>query len=93
MNQQRHLFDTTETVSRVLSTGSTVRIKLEPLGDGHVKILEYYRKARNSDRFVRERAEEGYIVEFSQLGLEPSYEELFGRIHLEPPKERALMKR
>jgi hypothetical protein len=78
MKPQPHLFDKTETVTRVLSTGSTVTLTLEPLGEGQVRILTYYRKPARGDRFVRAPGEEGQVVAFEKLGLELSYETLFG---------------
>jgi hypothetical protein len=69
--------DNTETVTRILSTGSTVTLTLEPLGQGQVKILSYHRKPPRGERFVRAPGEEGQVVAFEKLGFELSYETLF----------------
>jgi hypothetical protein len=81
MKSQPQTSDNTETVTRVLSTGSTITLTLEPLGEGQVRILTYYRKPARGDRFVRTPAEEGHVVAFEKLGLELSYETLFGKSH------------
>jgi hypothetical protein len=78
MKPQPQMSDNTETVTRVLSTGSTVTLTLEPLGEGQVRIVTYYRKPARGDRFVRAPGEEGQVVAFEKLGLELSYETLFG---------------
>jgi hypothetical protein len=44
-----------------------------------VRILTYYRKPARGDRFVRAPGEEGHVVAFDKLGLELSYETLFGK--------------
>ncbi len=43
---QDTLFDATRVVQRLLKNGTSIRMKLEPLGEGRVKILEYSRKAQ-----------------------------------------------
>ena len=64
-------------VERVTSVGSTVKLKLEPLGKHKVKILEYHRKHKGKEVFKRIKSEEGAVVPFEQLGLAESYEGLF----------------
>lgn len=68
-------------VERVLPSGITVKLKLEPLGGGRVRIVEYHRRAKRGRRFVRGIDGEGHSVAFERLGLEQSYEALFGRTH------------
>ncbi|MCA9836368.1 MAG: hypothetical protein KC422_05615 [Trueperaceae bacterium] len=75
---QGHLFDKNVMVERTLSTGTVVRLKLEPLGDGRVKVLEYYRKGHLHDRFKRHSDEEGKVFQFAELGLLQTYDHLFG---------------
>ncbi len=75
--QQGHLFDKSILVERTLSTGSIVRLKLEPLEGQKVKVLEYYRKGFLSDRFKRHSEEEGKVFAFADLNLAQSYEALF----------------
>lgn len=73
---QDNLFDPSRTVERNLESGSAVRLRLEPLGDGRVRVLEYYRKAAGGWRRCRE--EEGRIVFYDRLKLPQDYAELFG---------------
>lgn len=61
----------------VESTGSTVRLLLEPLPDQHVRILEYHRLRRGEARYHRQKDEEGQVMPFRLLNLEQSFEELF----------------
>lgn len=75
---QGHLFDKSMMVERTLSTGSIVRLKLEPLGEAKVRVLEYYRKGFLHDRFKRCKEEEGKVFAFADLRLEQSYQSLFG---------------
>ena len=75
--KQPHLFDKSVVVEKVTSVGSTVKLKLEPLGENKVKILEYHRKAKGKESFKRIKSEEGGTVAFTQLGLTEGYEELF----------------
>ncbi len=75
--QQGHLFDKSIMVERTLSTGSIVRLKLEPLEGQKVKVLEYYRKGFLSDRFKRHSEEEGKVFAFGDLKLPQSFEALF----------------
>jgi hypothetical protein len=52
-------------------------MKLEPFPDGKVKVLEYYREAKDSGQFKRVKSEEGQIVAFEKLGLEQSFAAIF----------------
>ena len=65
------------TVERETSLGTTLRLKLEPLANQQVKILEYYRKPKGSDKFKRVRQEEKQIFAFDDLNLGQSFNELF----------------
>jgi hypothetical protein len=75
--KQIHLFDKSAVVERVTSMGSSIRMKLEPLSDGKVKVLEYYRKTKDSAQFKRVKSEEGQIVAFEKLGLKQSFTAIF----------------
>ena len=75
--KQPRLFDKSVMVEKVTSLGSTVRLKLEPLGEHKVKIVEYHRKHKGKEVFKRVKSEEGGVVPFAQLGLAGSYEALF----------------
>jgi len=55
----------------------TVRSELEPLGDGRVRIVRYFRRRRHAARFERVRAMEGRVVPFEQLHVGRSYGEVF----------------
>lgn len=76
------MFDKSVVTERTLSTGSIIRVKIEPVktttGQRQVRILEYYRKALHKDKFKRDRQQEGQIVRFEDLHLPESYEQLFG---------------
>lgn len=75
--QQGNLFDKSILVERTLSTGSILRLKLEPLENRQVKVLEYYRKGFLSDKFKRHKDEEGKVFGFAELNLNESFEALF----------------
>lgn len=76
---QNDLFSGTRLVERRLpDSGATVRIRLAPLADGRVRILEYYRRRRGEVRFKRANGEENRDVAYERLGLEADFEELFG---------------
>ena len=75
--KQVHLFDRSVVVERVTSLGSTVKLKLEPIEEHKVKILEYHRKTKGKESFKRVKAEEGVVLPFAQLNLSESYEDLF----------------
>ncbi len=66
------------TVERTLeSTGSTVRLTIEPLPERHVLIVEYRRRRKPEGRFERQRSEEGKAVPFELLNLDEEFETLF----------------
>ncbi len=73
---QDTLFDATRVVQRLLKNGSSIRMKLEPLGEGRVKILEYSRKAQGGV-WHRCPDEEGRVLPYEQLRLQQRYESLF----------------
>lgn len=66
---QQSLFDPSRTVERRLPSGATVRIRLEPLADGHVKVLEYLRRTHDGARWERRADEEGRTYPLDSLGL------------------------
>jgi hypothetical protein len=74
---QPSLFDPSRTVERRLASGATVRVKLEPLGDQHVRILEYRRRWHDAGRWERRSAEEGRVVPFAALGLGLPFDAIF----------------
>lgn len=77
-NQSRHPFDKSTYVERETSTGNVVRLKLEPVGDEQVKVLEYHRKQVGAREFKRVRSEEGVVYPFRSLNLDERFEDLFG---------------
>ena len=69
--------DLSSTIEKVTSMGTVIRLKLEPLANKQVKILEYSRKGKHSQSFKRVKAEEDKVIAFAQLNLEKSFEDLF----------------
>lgn len=61
----------------VETTGSTIRLLLEPLPNGQVLIVEYRRRRSDGGRFERQKGEEGKVVAFELLNLEEEFDELF----------------
>ena len=78
MQEQRHLFEKTTFVERSTALGTSIRLKLEPLAEQQVKILEYYRKAKGGSQFKRIKSEEGKVIAYAKLGFKEGFEELFG---------------
>jgi hypothetical protein len=62
----------------VASSGATLRLRLEPLGDGLVRLVEAERRAPGATGFKAMPGEVGRVVRFEQLGLETAYDGLFG---------------
>lgn len=63
-------------VERTLSNGTTLRLKIEPLPEGRVKVLEYHRRV-SGERWQRVREEEGRVLVYSQLNLAQPFDKLF----------------
>jgi len=75
---QDELFSSARWLERTTDLGVVVRIRLEPLGAGRVRIVRYERK-RPSDRdFVRREEEEGRVVPLSAVAPGRDYATLFG---------------
>jgi hypothetical protein len=70
--------------------GVTVRVRLEPLSRGRVRIVRYERRRDGEPRFVRRSEEEGRVVPLSAVAPGRDFAELFGRAGAEdaprPPK-------
>lgn len=76
---QPDLFSGTQVLERRLSgSGTVVRLRLRPLGDGRVRILEAARRSGAHGTFVAWPAEAGREVAFVRLGFGVSYDEVFG---------------
>ncbi len=74
---QDALFDRRRQLEHTLANGTCLKLVLEPLGEGRVRVLEYYRRPRNAERFKRSPQDEREYL-YRQLGLPLSYEALFG---------------
>lgn len=74
---QPSLFDPSRTVERRLASGATVRVTLEPLHDGRVRVVAYLRRSHDAARWERRAGEEGRTYPFDALGLGLLFEEIF----------------
>ncbi len=74
---QDALFSPGRVVRRVLGSGTVLELTLEPLPGGHVRVIEYRRK-RIGKRWVTDEHEAGRTYAWRQLGLEESFESVFG---------------
>jgi hypothetical protein len=74
---QPNLFDPSRTVERRLASGATVRVTLEPLRDGHVRVVAYLRRSHDAARWERRAAEEGRTYALDALGLGLPFEDIF----------------
>ena len=78
MLYQKNLFDNCVFVERALSSGSVVRLRLEPVGEAEVRVLEYHRQAAGQTRFKRISHEEGKVQSYASLNLSLAFEIVFG---------------
>lgn len=75
---QGDLFSGTQVVQRTLAhSGSRVRLRLAPLGDGRVRVVEAYRRVPGARGFEPWPEEAGRETDFARLHLGLTYEELF----------------
>jgi hypothetical protein len=58
--------------------GVTVRVRLEPLDRGRVRIVRYERRRAGERAFVRRREEEGRVVPLSAVAPGHDFATLFG---------------
>lgn len=77
MTFQDPLFSSQREVCRVLESGITLYLLLEPLPDERVQIIRYERQRSGKSR-ERDKAEEGRIMAYKQLGLPCGFTDLFG---------------
>jgi len=76
---QPDLFSGTQVVQRTLPrTGTRVRLRLAPLGDGRVRVVEAVRCHAGAVRYEPWPEEEGRETELERLRLGIGYAELFG---------------
>jgi hypothetical protein len=61
---------------------TTLRLVLEPLAGRRVRVVEYRRKRDNDARWTRNKEQEGAVYDYDQLGLAPSFDELFPQAQL-----------
>ncbi len=76
---QDDLFSGARWIERTTDLGVVVRIRLEPLGAGRVRIVRYERKRPHDRGFVRREEEEGRVVPLSAVAPGRDYAALFGR--------------
>ena len=74
---QDDLFSSARWIERTVH-GVTVRVRLEPLGAGRVRVLRYERKRPGDRAFTRRGEEEGRVVALEAVAPEKDYSELFG---------------
>ena len=74
---QDALFSHVRVVQRVLESGTVLKLTLEPLLGDHVRVVKYRRK-RVGERWVTDKHEAGRTYAWRQLGLEGSFENMFG---------------
>lgn len=75
---QDDLFSGCRWLERTTSSGVVVRVRLQPLGRGRVRILRYERRRPGDGAFVRRAEEEGRIVSLAALAPDQDYARLFG---------------
>ena len=75
---QDDLFSSARWLERTTDLGVMVRIRLEPLGAGRVRIVRYERKRPHDRGFVRRMEEEGRVVPLRAVAPGRDYATLFG---------------
>lgn len=75
---QDDLFTGCRWLERVTGLGVRVRVRLEPLGDGRVRVLRYERRRPGERDFVRRPEEEGRVTSLAAVAPDEDYERLFG---------------
>lgn len=75
---QDDLFSRARWLERTTDLGVVVRIRLEPLGGGRVRVVRYERKRPHDRGFVRRPEEEGRVAPFSVVAPGRDYAALFG---------------
>ncbi|HZW28734.1 MAG TPA: hypothetical protein VFF08_09770 [Trueperaceae bacterium] len=80
--KKRAVTQTAVVERRLEALHTTLRLVLEPLAGRRVRVVEYRRKRDTDARWSRSKEQEGAVYAFDQLGLEPSFEELFPQAEL-----------
>ena len=76
---QPDLFSGTQVLERTLrGSGTVVRLRLRPLGEGRVRVEEAARRSGPQTAFEPWPAEAGREVAFERLGFAVAYREVFG---------------
>lgn len=75
---QDDLFSGCRWVARTTSLGVVVRVQLEPLGRGTVRIVRYERRRPAESAFTRRPEEEGRVLALSAVAPGHGYSQLFG---------------
>ena len=75
---QDELFSSARWLERTTDLGIVVRIRLEPLGGGRVRVVRYERKRPRDRAFVRRPEEEGRVAPLSSVAPGRDYVTLFG---------------
>lgn len=75
---QDDLFSGCRWLVRRTSGGTTIRVRLEPLGRGCVRVQVYERRRPGESAFVRRPEEEGRVAALAALAPGEDYARLFG---------------
>lgn len=76
---QPDLFSGTQVLQRTLpASGTVVRLRLRPLGDGRVRVEEAVRRVAGAVHFEPWPGETGREVAFDRLGFSIAYRDVFG---------------
>jgi len=75
---QDDLFSPARWIERTVQ-GVTVRVRLEPLGGGRVRLLRYERRRPGERGFTRRAVEEGRVLPLHAVAPGQDYQELFGK--------------
>lgn len=77
---QDDLFSSARWLERTTELGVVVRLHLEPLGRGRVRVVRYERKRPRDRGFVRRPEEEGRVAPLSAVAPGRDYAALFGSV-------------
>lgn len=75
---QDDLFSGSRWVERTTALGVTVRVQLQPLGRGQVRVLRYERRRPSERAFTRRPEEEGRVQPLAAIAPDQDYARLFG---------------
>jgi hypothetical protein len=75
--KQRDASQTAVVERRLDALHTTLRLLLEPMAGRRVRVVEYRRKRDTDARWSRNKDQEGAVYDYDELGLAPSFDELF----------------